>query len=309
MHIENVRQRLEKWGSISVKPTMRRAIAGAVMLLSFGYLGWILARNWGSLVAYDWQVDLRQVALAFVCYSVALGLAVVGWSLIMRHLTPMTHMSRHLKYYTYTNLLKRLPGPLLNVLGRAYFYGQEGIAKPLTVTISLLEWAVIVLSGLLVYLVTSPFMPIPRAWRSPLIPGAVLLIGMLLIRPKTFRAALRLFGQDGLPISFRYTDLFLWLIVYSLVWIAGGVVLYVGINSIYSLPLRHLPAVVGIWVASGIIPTLMLIIPMGFGLKELTLSFLLGHLMPAPLAVVVALLMRLGLTLFEIIWGLVAFSL
>jgi hypothetical protein len=309
MAIEGLLVRWRQVWEVLRKPAVRRAVSGLVVILSFGYLGAVLARNWDDLIAYDWRIDYRQALLAFLCYSVALGFAVLGWTLIMRHLTPLTSPSKHLKYYAYTNLLKRLPAPLLNIFGRVYFYEQEGIGHSLMVTISLLEWAVIILSGLLVYLVTAPFIPLPPIWRSPLIPASMLILGALLLRPKTLRAVLRLFGQEDAPIAFGYGDLVVWLAVYCMVWIVGGLVLFVGINSIYRLPVARLPAVIGIWIASGLVPTLMLITPVGLGLKELTLSLLLGTLMPSPLAIIVALLMRVGLILFEIAWGLVALSL
>jgi hypothetical protein len=228
---------------------------------------------------------------------------------MMRQLTPLGDPGKHLKYYAYTNLLKRLPAPLLNIFGRVYFYQQEGIANSLMVTISLLEWMVIVLSGLVVYLLTLPFLPLPPIWRSPLIPIGVLVVGALLVRPRTLRATLKLFGKEDHAISYNSGNLALWLAIYAMVWIVGGLVLFVGINSIYTLPIARLPTVIGIWALSGVIPTLMLITPVGLGLRDLTLSFLLGYLMPASLAVIVALLMRVGLTLFEIIWGIVALRL
>jgi hypothetical protein len=309
MPLDSLLQRLQPLSTVLRRPTVRRVVSGLVVILSFGYLGSVLARNWDDLIAYDWHVDYRQALLAFVCYSFALGFAVLGWTLMMRHLTPVSSLGKHLKYYAYTNLLKRLPAPLLNIFGRVYFYQQEGIANSLMVTISLLEWVVIILSGLIVYLLSSPFLPLPPIWRSPLIPTGILIIGALLVRPKTLRAVLRLFGQGDLPVSFGYGDLVLWVVVYSMVWGVGGLVLYVGINTIYALPVARLPAAIGIWTVAGLIPTLMLITPVGLGLKELTLSFLLSYLMPSPLAVVVALLMRVGLILFEIIWGLVALKL
>ena len=93
------------------------------------------------------------------------------------------------------------------------------------------------------------------------------------------------------------------------VWVGGGLVLYVAINSLYALSLKDLPAVIGVWALSGLISTVVLVTPVGVGLRELTLSVLLGSLIPAPLAVIVALLMRVGLTLFEIVWGLFALRL
>ena len=88
MPVENLLGGLQRVSKVLRKPAVRRAISGLVVVLSLGYLGGVLARNWGDLVAYDWHVDYRQAVLAFVCYSVALGFAVLGWTLIMRHLTP-----------------------------------------------------------------------------------------------------------------------------------------------------------------------------------------------------------------------------
>jgi hypothetical protein len=309
MSVENLVRRLRRVEGFLRKPALRRAIGGIVMVLSFGYLGHILARHWSDLAAYDWQINYALAGVGFVCYSVALGCAVLGWSLIMHRLTPSTTFSKHLKYYVYANLLKRLPAPLLDMVGRVYLYDREGVGKPLMVTASLLEWAVLILSGIVVYLLTSPFMPLPPVWRSPLIPLGLLVFGLLLVRPKTLRTILGFFGRGELAVSFTYRDLLLWLAVYSLVWLAGGVVLHVGITSIYALPVDRLPAVVGIWVVSGLIPTVMLITPVGLGLKEVTLSFLLGYLIPTHLAVIVALLMRVALILFELVWGLVVLKL
>jgi len=309
MSLEALLQKLHRINGLVRKPALRGVIGGLVMVLSFGYLGYVLARHWSELVTYDWQIDYNQAALAFIYYSVALAFAVLGWSLIMGRLTHVTNPSKHLKYYAYTNLLRRLPAPLLHLFGRVYFYEQEGVTKSLMVTISLLEWILIILSGVVVYLLTLPFLPLPPIWRSPWVPLGILVVCVLLIHPRTIQTVLRLLGRGELPVSFGYGDLLLWLIIYSLVWIGGGLVLYVAINSLYTLSLAHLPAVVGIWVLSGLIPTLILVTPVGLGLKELTLSVLLGYLMPSPLAVIVALLMRVGLTLFEIVWGIVALRL
>jgi hypothetical protein len=304
MSVETLLQKLRKVKEIVQKPILRSVIGGLVMAVSLGYLGSVLARNWQELMTYDWHVDYGQAALAFVYYSVALAFAVLAWNLIMSRLTQVKNPTKHLKYYVYTQLLRRLPAPLLQFFGRAYLYEREGIAKSVTVAISLLEWILIILSGTLVYLLTLPFLPLPPVWRSPWVLGGILIIGALLVRPRTIRAVFRLMGKEDLGISFRYSDLLLWLIIYSLVWIGGGLVLYVAINSLYALPLAHLPAVIGIWVLSGLIPTLILVTPVGLGLKELTLSVLLGHLMPPSLAVIVALFVRVGLTLFELIWGI-----
>lgn len=309
MSAENLLQTLQQGRQRLRNPLLRRAIGGIVLILSFGYLGLTLARNWNDLVAHDWQIDYGLAAPAFACYSLALASAVLGWALIVRRLTPSTRLRKHLKYYTYTNLLKHLPAPLLDVFGRAYLYEQEGVGKSTMVTVSLLEWGVLILSGLVVYLLTSPFLPLSPPWGAPWIPLGLLLIGAGLIQPKTLRAILGLVGREDLLVSFSYSDLLGWLAVYTVVWTVGGVVLHLGINSVHPLPWELLPAVVGIWAISGLVPTLMLVTPVGLGLKEVTLSVLLGHLIPLPVAVIVALLMRVVLVVFEIVWGLIGLNL
>ncbi|MBN1953811.1 MAG: methyltransferase domain-containing protein [Anaerolineae bacterium] len=296
----------ERLRAISRRPLLRAIVGTAVVLLSFGYLGFLLFRNWDELLAYEWHVVPGQIALAFCYYSLALLFAVLAWSRVAGRLTPVKSLRKHMKYYIYTNLLRRLPAPLLNFFGRAYFYQQEGIAGRVMVAVSLLEWMLVVLSGIVVYLLTMPFLPLPALWRSPWLPAVILLVGALLVRPRTVQSVLRLLGKEGAPLDFGYGDLLGWLALYALVWIAGGLVLYAVINSLYPLPLSQLPAVMGIWALSGLVPTLILITPVGFGLKEVTMGVLLSYLIPPSLAVVVALLMRVELILFELIWGGVA---
>lgn len=291
------------------KPILHSTVSGVVIALSFGYLIYILARNWSELASYEWQIDYSQAALVFVSYSLTLALAVVGWGLVMGRLTSVRDPRKHLKYYIYTNLLRRLPAPLLYLFGRVYLYEQEGIAKSVVVTISFLEWILIVLSGIVVYILIQPFLLLPSAWRSPWFLVGVLVASVLLLRPRTIRAILHLFNPGELPMSFGYRDVLVWLVVYGLVWVGGGLMLYATINSLYVLPLVHLPTVIGAWILSGLVTTLVFVTSAGLGLKEITLGFLLSYVMPSPLAIIVALLMRVCLTLFEIIWGVIALKL
>jgi len=227
----------------------------------------------------------------------------------MGRLTGVRDLRKHLKYYIYTNLLRRLPAPLLYIFGRVYLYEREGIAKSAMVTISLLEWILIILSGMIVYLLTLPFFPLLPNWHSPWFPVGTLIAGVLLLHPRIIRAVLRLWGKQEFIVSFGYGDVLVWLVIYSLVWIGGGLMLYASINSLYAISLASLPAVIGAWVLSGVITTLIFVTSAGLGLKELTLSILLSRVIPLPLAIIVALLMRVCLVLFEIIWGIIALKL
>ena len=118
----SVKALVQKTKCLVRRSSLHSAVGGLVMISSFGYLGYMLVRNWGQLASYEWRIDYRQTAFAFVCYSLSLVLAVLGWGVIMSHFTQVRDLRRHLKYYVYTNLLRRLPAPLLYLFGRVYLY-------------------------------------------------------------------------------------------------------------------------------------------------------------------------------------------
>lgn len=300
-------QKIEK--GLSYKPILHNVIGGLIIALSFGYLGYTLIRNWDQLASYEWHINYCQMAYAFILYSFSLVLAVSGWRLIINSFIPVKHPIKHLKYYVYTNLLRRLPAPLFYLLGRIYFYEQAGVNKPVIITVSLLEWILIVLSGGIVYLLTLPFVKLPLGWYSLWFPVAIVAAGVLLFHPKVIQAMFYLLGQKETSIPLGYRIFLSCLAIYSLVWIGGGLTLYATINSLYALPLSSLPTVIGAWILSGLVTTLIFLTSAGLGLKELTLSLLLGYVIPLPIAIVVALLMRVCLIIFEIVWGIVVIKL
>lgn len=293
-------------------PIIRKIIGGVLVTSSFSYLGYLLFRNWNELATYDWEVNYYQAIPMFLCYSIALAFAVLGWSQIMNRVpqTPRkTEWRKHLKYYVYTKLFGRLPAPLLHVLGRVHLYEREGVAKSATILVSVLEWLLTLLSGIVVSLLTLPFTTfLPSVWRSPCLLAGAFGIGVLLLHPRTVHKCLQLMGRGDLITPFRCSDTLVWLVMYATVWVGGGVALYALTDSLYDLPLVQLPTVVSIWALSGLFSTVIFTLLPGFGVKEVTLSLLLGYLIPSPLAVVVALLMRVCLILFDVIWGIVALT-
>jgi hypothetical protein len=74
---------------------------------------------------------------------------------------------------------------------------------------------------------------------------------------------------------------------------------------IFPVPLAYLPAVASFLVISGVISHLAFFIPAGLGIREVSLSLLLSAYVPFGIAVVIALVFRLWMTLSEVFWTLV----
>lgn len=252
------------------------------------------------------RIDLRMFVLSSVIYAVALALAVIGWGWIISVLSGVWNWPQHVRIYCITAITRRLPGTMWYILGRVVMYERLGVGRALVAVGGGLEYAMILTAGLLVALLMWPLalpgQSISLWW---LVGG--LLFGCAALHPRTLRAIVSRLSPNTAPLAIRYRDLLGWVLVYAGVWCFGGGVLYVLAATIHPLPRMALPMIIGIWASAGIVTSFTTFIPFGLGVQELTLTALLGNLVGSPAeALVVALLMRLVLTINEVLWALVA---
>ena len=249
---------------------------GAVSLLSYG-----IYRDWQGLARYEWQVDYPRLALSFVAYSFALGGALVGWNSIMGRLGSKAGFRRNTKLYCYSNLAKHLPTSIWLFASRAHLYEKEGTAKSVASLGTLLEFCAIAFSGLLTFVATSSLFPSARLWgRGALfILAAFAALALLLSRSKLLVRGLEFllakFHHEGLSVTLRSQDMVWWSLLYSTVWVLGGLFLYLLIAAFHPLPASRLPTVIAAWTLSGLVSLLNFVLPIGVGVRELTLAYLL----------------------------------
>jgi hypothetical protein len=273
---------------------------------SFLFLGFALYRNWQELAQYEWNVDYRYLLASSAIYPVSFLLVASVWSLVIGRLGGFSDYRGNLQIYCYSGLIKYIPGTFWYVLGRAYFYEKKGIAKSLTALGSLWELALAAFSGLVVYL---PLMMYSRqAYSGPLNYLLLLLVplGFVVLYPSGFSAALKyVLKKRAENISLiRRRDSLTWIALYAFAWLLGGLAFYLQVNMIFPVPLAHLPAMASFLVISGVISHLVFFIPAGLGIREVSLSLLMSSYVPFGIAVVIALIFRLWMTLSEVFWTL-----
>jgi len=278
-------------------------VAGA----SFVFLGFGLYSNWQELAQHEWNIDYRYLLASSAIYPVSFLLIASVWSQVISRLGGFSNYFRNLQIYCYSGLAKYIPGTFWYVLGRAYFYEKEGVAKSLTALGSLWELALAAFSGLAVYL--SLMMYSGQAYTGPLNYLLLLLVplGFVVLWPSGFSAALEHFFKSRAEnISLiRSRDSSVWITLYALAWLLGGLAFYLQVNMVFPLPLAHLPAIASFLVISGVISQLAFFIPAGLGIREVSLSVLLSAYVPFGMAVVIALIFRLWMTVSEVFWTLV----
>lgn len=254
------------------------------------------------------QIGWSTLGILFLIYFVALVLAVWVWGNMMNQVATPLPSRTHWYIYTITNVTQRLPGSLWHVAGRTVLYHEHGIARRAVALVSALQIALMMMSGALVSLFLWPTIAnhFEGQWQGVLLMGGTLLGGMILLHPASWQQFRKLSGGETEHAqAFSAKNRLTWLLAYSVVWIVGGLNVVFLANALYPLPLSVWPAIIAAWVLSSLLGLLIMILPSGLGVSELSLTLLLSFYMPTPLAALVAIANRFIYTLFELLFAVI----
>ena len=275
-------------------------LAVGTLLFSLAILAFLLYRERDQLLQIQWRFDPILIAGAFLAYLVGLGVVALVWADMMRCFGSTLPYTTHIEYFCLSHLAKRLPGTVWYLAGRTYLYKQAGDSLRLVTFASSIEILIMIVSGVLTSLLFTGYSlteltPLP--WWGWI---GLAVIGLLLLHPRTLHYAVRRFNVKSLP-TLRYRRLWLWIGLYSIPWIIGGIVLYLIANLVTVVSLTHLPYVIGSWSLVGTLSFLVFFLPTNLGFSEVGLSLLLVTIIPSALAVVIAIVNRIVLLISEIV--------
>jgi hypothetical protein len=135
--------------------------------------------------------------------------------------------------------------------------------------------------------------------------GIVAFKPALLIRG--LNLALNKLKRPPIEVEIRRVDMFRWLPVASLMFLVGGLMLFVLIGSVYVVPVSALPTMINSFAVSWLVGTaadFLFFLP-NAAIRQVTLAYLLSSCLPLPVALGGTLLLRLAVLGFEMFWALV----
>jgi uncharacterized membrane protein YbhN (UPF0104 family) len=291
-----------RWARSRTGKRLIKLVWGLLMLLLFGALAAFLWRNKEAMSAAFRSAQYAYFAATFVFYGVSVAAISFGWHLVLRHLGAQRNLLTNLKIYVYTLATRRIPGVLWYVAGRAVLYGQLGVSAKATSLASGIEVVLSVVSGLLIG-APALFVLLGTTSLNIALFALVELIGLSLLYPPILTRVLSVFRYEIDPGCVTLPRLASWLGAHALMWVSGGLVLYTVVRALYPVPISQIPAVVSLWALTGAISFGAVLLPSNFGATEITLSLLLSRLIPAPIGVATALLVRVLTTLFDLLWS------
>jgi glycosyltransferase 2 family protein len=286
-----------------------KAIPIGILLLCLGLLAYKVYLDWETLLAFDWEIQYIWLIPSVLLFLAQTVITVGGWRSILNRLAPPIPFWRHVKIYCYTTLARRIPaGLILQVTGRMYWYRQLNISAYTAAIASFLELWLVILTGLPIGALHIGTITSLETQYILLIYGLTVVIIAILIQSPILGWVFSMFKREKLEINLSARESLRWMGIYTAVWLLSGTSLFVTTNLFYDLSLRVLPEIIGVWTLASLTSYLTLLTPGGFGIKELSLTFLLGFYLPEPLPLIIALVVRILGTVYEIFAGLASMA-
>lgn len=289
-----INQLFEKLKSWSILITLASALAPLTIL------GYFLYRERDRLLEISWRLNIVPLLLVYSLLLLGMFLAASIWAAIMSSLGSTLPWQFHIRSYVSSQMLKRLPGTVWYIAGRGYLYRQQNESARLVTFASGLEYIITGISGIIVVLFSLIYTLLPISYFQRLALLLVLLIGLSMIHPRIINLMLHRLGNST---TYRggYLLLLRCIVVYILIWIMGGGMLFLIIYSIAPVSFSIFTYVVGCWSLIGVLSMVLLFLPTNLGFSELGFSYLLSSVVATPVAIIAALLVRGILLVSELI--------
>ncbi|MER5311006.1 lysylphosphatidylglycerol synthase domain-containing protein [Streptomyces sp. NPDC002773] len=261
---------------------------------------YLLLRGEGPKVveAFAHADAVPLIAASVVANVAGLVLAVHAW----RVLIPGDHSIRGLraaKIYFLGQLSKYVPGRVWGVITHVAHGREAGVPGAQMTSAYVLSLALTLLTGAAVGLVAAPA-ALPGHWMWLCPPALLFLAGVvrpaLITRPVT--ALARLVKRPVVPPPDRAVRRAVLLAIAS--WTASGLHLWFLLLAVGAPPLAGLGAAVGGFALATAISSLALVVPDGWGVRELTLTAALSTVLPGGLAAAAAIASRLVCVVAEL---------
>ena len=278
-----------------------------VWAVLFALLAYTVWKSRDRLLPYLAKADYSQFIPVVILYLIALLLAVLNWVVVMHAFEAGISVWMHAKIYLVSMVSRRLPGTIWYVGGRMVLYKQLGVPSIKTASASGIEFIISFVADALLAAIFIPLgLNLSKIWLIPL--GLVVVPGLLILRPKTLeKIMVKLKYPLAQPVRMR--QVIGWLLLRMALVLTGGLMIFFTIRIFTPLDFDLLLFVLGARALSGAAGMLTFLLPSSMGASDLTLLAMLSSIIPASLATVIALLVRIYTTLFELLFGLVFFIL
>ena len=262
---------------------------------SFAYLALLLVIGGKQLLSIQWTAFIFPALGALFIHLISSLIQYFVWTRLL-----IDHRQsgwQDVAIYSRVLMLRRLPGGVWHWVGRTTMYADSTqVPAKVAGMANFVEWALLILTAGCFAGLGIQFLPVSvRIALSALSFLAAVWIGSS--------------WQSGFSLwRTRVARTLTWIMIYAIAWLLGGVAMYWFANTANVLGATgsvgiNLATATWIWALAGGGSMILVFVPSGLGIRELSLIWLLQpYLLPAG-ALTVALLSRFVYTAGDFIWG------
>jgi hypothetical protein len=294
---EKIAQWQTMWTRFAASPWYR-VVQIAIVGVAISLMTRVLAL---SLSQIDWanlQFDPSALFIALLLTWIAFYLGTFAWGEIVCALHPELSYLQAIEQHLQSVAAKYLPGVGWQQVSKAaQLYYRGNVPASQTLLTVVLEMVLVVFTGLAVAL--QSLTPRTVLGLSPDLQSGIALLLWMVCAALPF-AVLKLVNKR---IDNRRLALHLYLAeLFDVIgWFTFGLALWFIIRAIDPLPWDVLPYCIATLALSIVTGLVVVIVPNGYGIRELTMSALLQVFLPVPSSIIVALVSRVVLVAAEFI--------
>jgi len=283
------------------------ALKWMIIFAIFVFLGKMVWNNWNQVKDTPFTLQPFPLILSTLIFAFTYFIQTWVWYLITLKLKIALSPSETLKTWFFSQLGKYLPGKIWLLLGRFYYYESRGKSKKSISVALYFETVTVIIAGGLIFLAALIFHREIRlfySWRHPGWLILLFLLGFIFLHPRVLQKILNWtlvqLKREPVSLSISYSDILLILFVCIVSWMIGGIGFYLFVDAVYPVAPRYILFLTGALAISSTLGLIAIFAPSGLGVREGALVYLLSLMMATPVAVIIAVLTRIWMTLIEI---------
>jgi len=296
---------------------LKKTSAFLIILVIFFFLGRSLYHNLEELSTYRWNIRPSLLILSFLLLIANLAISALAWKRILHMFSVRLPLDQSFKIMFVSGLGKYLPGKVWLYLSQVYLSAKAKVPKGVTLFSMILLFTAYNLTGVVVFVFSLFWW-----YKFPPLLVLVLLLAFLSLFFILFSTPiLNLMVRLSSLISKKFKEGLIpeelninggtgrvgqIILILMIDWMIFGVAVYFLINSFYHIDLSQTVILCGLFAVSVLVGILSFFIPAGLGVREGVLSYLLSRFISLSIAILISLVMRIWITLGEMICFFIA---
>jgi len=281
-----------------------RVAQAALIALVASFIVIYLARSWGKVRAYPWEMRPAPLLGSLALFLVFYWLNGVAWWLLLRGFGLQAGRSRAVATWGQSILARYIPGNVFMFVGRAVLSARQGLPVPVVGAAMVYEQALGFCGALVAAALLFPFWrnePTVAVWSLAALPVLLAFLHPRVFAPLAARL-LRLARRAPLERVLGYRTVLGMLAFFVGLWIVAGAACYLAVAAVTDAGPSLLPLVTVAYALAYVAGMVAFVVPSGVGVREAVLAAALVGSLPGGVALAWALLLRVWQTLIELVF-------